>query len=163
VYSALEVSAERCAAASLVFRPLHTPHELARTQALETDMCSLFGEDWRDDPRNVPSAAAMAYISRLAHVAEYEPELMVAHSYTRYLGDLSGGQVLMRIARRMLHLEPVSSRISRELPYTYIQSCSTPVAASELHVRCLHRLYELTPAVCTCSPDEQPRRALLHV
>ena len=103
VYAALEVAAERCAS-DPIFAPLHHPRELGRTPALESDMAYLFGPQWRTDPRCVPSAAARAYAARLAHVAAHSPELMVAHSYTRYMGDLSGGRVLMRIARRMLEL-----------------------------------------------------------
>ena len=103
VYSALEAAAERCAA-DPCFGPLHFPLQLGRTAALEADMRVLFGDQWRADPRCVPSAAARAYVSRLSEVAEHSPALLVAHSYTRYLGDLSGGRVLMRIAKRMLQL-----------------------------------------------------------
>lgn len=105
VYAALETAAERCATHA-VYAPLHHPYELGRTHALESDMSVLFGQQWRTDPRCLPSAAATSYAARLAHVAEHSPELMVAHAYTRYLGDLSGGRVLMRIARRMLDLAP---------------------------------------------------------
>ena len=107
VYAALELAADRCAADS-TFGPLHYPHELGRTLALEADMTCLFGPQWRTDPRCVPSAAARTYTARLAKVAAHSPELMIAHSYTRYLGDLSGGRVLMRVARRLLELPPDS-------------------------------------------------------
>lgn len=33
------------------------------------------------------------------------PEYLVAHAYTRYLGDLSGGQVLGRITQKSLGLK----------------------------------------------------------
>ena len=105
VYTALEAAGERCAS-NAIYGPLHYPDELGRTHALECDMLWLFGPQWRTDPRCVPSAAARAYMARLDHVAERSPELMVSHAYTRYLGDLSGGRVLMRIARRMLDLAP---------------------------------------------------------
>ena len=44
------------------------------------------------------------YIQRLRWLGENAPELLVAHSYTRYLGDLSGGQVVAKIVRRALGL-----------------------------------------------------------
>ena len=33
------------------------------------------------------------------------PELLVAHAYTRYMGDLSGGQILKNIAKRAMGLK----------------------------------------------------------
>ncbi|NES71812.1 MAG: heme oxygenase, partial [Okeania sp. SIO2D1] len=41
---------------------------------------------------------------RIREISEKEPELLVAHSYTRYLGDLSGGQILKKIAQRGMNL-----------------------------------------------------------
>lgn len=38
-------------------------------------------------------------------VGEKNPEYLVAHAYTRYLGDLSGGQVLGRITQKSLGLK----------------------------------------------------------
>ena len=35
------------------------------------------------------------YVDRIREVGASSPNLLVAHAYTRYLGDLSGGQVLM--------------------------------------------------------------------
>ena len=104
VYRALEANAEACAS-DPSFGPIHAPYELGRTAALEADMAALFGPGWRTDERCRPSAAATAYVARLDEVAATSPALLVAHSYTRYLGDLSGGRVLMRIARKLLGLD----------------------------------------------------------
>lgn len=49
-------------------------------------------------------AAAQAYVGRLRALAASRPELLVAHAYTRYLGDLSGGQVVARQLRRAFGL-----------------------------------------------------------
>lgn len=38
-------------------------------------------------------------------VGKENPEFLVAHAYTRYLGDLSGGQVLGRIAQKSIGLK----------------------------------------------------------
>lgn len=51
-----------------------------------------------------PPPAAHDYVERIREVAARQPELLVAHAYTRYLGDLSGGQILKTILRRSLAL-----------------------------------------------------------
>lgn len=39
-----------------------------------------------------------------SQIGKQNPELLVAHAYTRYLGDLSGGQVLGKITQKSLGL-----------------------------------------------------------
>ena len=41
----------------------------------------------------------------LSQIGRENPEFLVAHAYTRYLGDLSGGQVLGRITQKSLGLK----------------------------------------------------------
>lgn len=43
-------------------------------------------------------------MDRIHEVGEKDPVLLVAHSYTRYMGDLSGGQILKKVAQRALKL-----------------------------------------------------------
>jgi heme oxygenase len=43
-------------------------------------------------------------VRRIHEVAESDPLLLIAHAYTRYLGDLSGGQALQKIIRSALNL-----------------------------------------------------------
>lgn len=38
-------------------------------------------------------------------IGKENPEFLIAHAYTRYLGDLSGGQVLGRIAQKSMKLK----------------------------------------------------------
>ena len=57
------------------------------------------GREGAGDVGDVGSPAAEAYRSRI-EAARRAPHLLVAHHYTRYLGDLSGGQVLARALRR---------------------------------------------------------------
>lgn len=38
-------------------------------------------------------------------IGKENPEFLLAHAYTRYLGDLSGGQVLGRIAQKSMGLK----------------------------------------------------------
>jgi heme oxygenase len=50
------------------------------------------------------SEATKLYVDRIRLLGKERPELLVAHAYTRYLGDLSGGQILKKIAQRALNL-----------------------------------------------------------
>ena len=47
---------------------------------------------------------SIAYVTRLRHLTELKPQLLAAHAYVRYLGDLSGGQILTGIVARSLGL-----------------------------------------------------------
>ncbi|UZN04440.1 heme oxygenase (biliverdin-producing) [Cellulomonas sp. S1-8] len=95
VYTALEAAGDRLVAAGtdggLVFS------ELVRVPAIEADLAHLLGDDWRAQVRELP--ATTAYVARLAEVGDDLPRY-AAHAYTRYLGDLSGGQVLKRMIER---------------------------------------------------------------
>jgi heme oxygenase len=62
--------------------------DLDRTGALDVDL-----DHWWPGDRPAASAAAGAYRDRIEAAA---PGLLVAHHYTRYLGDLSGGRMLAR-------------------------------------------------------------------
>ncbi|MEI6829424.1 MAG: heme oxygenase (biliverdin-producing) [Synechococcaceae cyanobacterium ELA445] len=75
---------------------------LNRREALEADLAYYFGSDWRGQIKPSPSAAA--YVTRIHQVAAEAPELLVGHHYTRYLGDLSGGQILKNIAQKAMNL-----------------------------------------------------------
>ena len=66
--------------------------ELDRVPALTADLEFLVGPDWRD--RIAVRPATLAYRARLRAVAFDRASAFIAHHYTRYLGDLSGGQYL---------------------------------------------------------------------
>lgn len=100
VYCVMEEELERNADHALLSR-IHLP-VLHRKQALAADLEFLYGEDW--EQQLTMSPARQAYIDRLRWVGENAPELLIAHSYTRYLGDLSGGKVVEKIVRRSLGL-----------------------------------------------------------
>ena len=76
--------------------------DLERKDALEMDLRYYYGPIWRS--LNKPSEASERYVNRIREVAKNEPELLVGHHYTRYLGDLSGGQILKGIAQKALEL-----------------------------------------------------------
>ncbi|MFQ4143359.1 heme oxygenase (biliverdin-producing) [Chlorogloeopsis sp. ULAP02] len=76
--------------------------ELYRQRSLEKDLSYYYGGNWREQIQLSP--AGEAYVQRIREVSEKEPELLIAHSYTRYLGDLSGGQILKGIAQTAMNL-----------------------------------------------------------
>ena len=76
--------------------------DLERRDALEMDLRYYYGPIWRSLIK--PSEASERYVNRIREVAKNEPELLVGHHYTRYLGDLSGGQILKGIAQKALEL-----------------------------------------------------------
>jgi heme oxygenase len=96
VYEAIEAAAER-------FRddPVAGPFvfpELARVPAIEADLRFLMGPKWQSGIE--PLAATKAYVDRITEAAAAWPGGYIAHAYTRYLGDLSGGQAFGKAARR---------------------------------------------------------------
>ncbi|MET7568847.1 biliverdin-producing heme oxygenase [Streptomyces sp. NPDC005492] len=96
VYEALETGAERLAG-DPVAGPFIRP-ELFRLPALERDLAHLRGADWRSGLTALP--ATRAYANRVRECAESWPAGYIAHHYTRYLGDLSGGQIIRDRAER---------------------------------------------------------------
>ena len=76
--------------------------ELERVTALERDLRYYYGPIWRSIVK--PSEECQRYVDRIHEVAKSEPELLIGHHYTRYLGDLSGGQILKGIAEKALNL-----------------------------------------------------------
>ncbi|XP_076121428.1 heme oxygenase 1a [Alosa pseudoharengus] len=101
VYRALEDELDRSASHPSVV-PIYFPQELGRLEALEEDLEHFFGPHWRK--RITVPAATQRYVQRLREIGKQNPRLLVAHAYTRYLGDLSGGQVLGRITQKSLGL-----------------------------------------------------------
>jgi heme oxygenase len=90
VYEALETGAERLAS-DPVAGPFIRP-ELFRLGALERDLTHLRGAGWRTGLSALP--ATEAYAARVRECTEQWPGGYIAHHYTRYLGDLSGGQII---------------------------------------------------------------------
>lgn len=76
--------------------------ELNRKANLEKDLAFYYGDNWRG--KITPGPAVQAFVARLREVSASEPALLIAHAYTRYMGDLSGGQGLKRIVRSVFNL-----------------------------------------------------------
>jgi heme oxygenase len=102
VYEALE-------AAGAVFAddPIAAPFisdQLTRMPALEADLAFLLGDRWRDAIS--PLATTERYVRRIHEIVDTRwAGGFVAHHYTRYLGDLSGGQVIRKLMQRQFGFE----------------------------------------------------------
>ena len=79
--------------------------ELRRLKAVELDMGYFYGEGWKNNKNIQPSPATKKYVSRIRDVAKNNPKLLLAHQYSRYLGDLFGGQKMSGMATKSLNLE----------------------------------------------------------
>lgn len=101
VYGAIEEEMEKLRDHPIVSKIYFS--ELNRKQSLEKDLLFYYGSNWRQEVKI--SAAGQAYVDRIHEIAVTSPELLVAHSYTRYLGDLSGGQILKKIAQNAMNLQ----------------------------------------------------------
>lgn len=76
--------------------------ELNRKGSLETDLAYYYGPNWREEVK--PSEATQAYVAQIQKISQEQPVLLIAHLYTRYIGDLSGGQILKKIAVNAMNL-----------------------------------------------------------
>ena len=95
IYSAMELRFDKLKD-DPVLGDLYFP-ELHRKKALEKDLKYYYGPTWRE--HICPSPATQQYVHRI----EEAPVLsLIGHHYTRYLGDLSGGQILKGIAKKAL-------------------------------------------------------------
>ena len=100
VYSAMEEEMEHHHAHPILSKIYF--QELNLKKSLEQDLSFYYGPNWRE--QIAPSSAAKDYVEHIHQVSASQPELLVAHSYTRYLGDLSGGQILKKIAQQAMNL-----------------------------------------------------------
>lgn len=98
VYTALETELTRHAKDPRI-APFYHPG-LSRTAPLAADIAALGGAPATERP----TAAAQSYATSIHAAATEDPVLLIAHSYVRYLGDLSGGQILKRMIAEMYRL-----------------------------------------------------------
>lgn len=101
VYSTMEEEFERHKDHEILSK-IYYP-ELFRKQSIEKDLEYYLGSDWRDNVTQTPSCKE--YVSKIKEVSDIFPELLISHHYTRYIGDLSGGQILKGIAKTALQVD----------------------------------------------------------
>merc|ERR1712159_1694 len=101
VYRCLEEECDRNKDHPL-FKVVHYPEELNRTKLIEDDLQYFIGDSWKEEINM--SEATKLYVARIKKISEEDPSLLIAHHYTRYLGDLSGGQILKRCAQKGMDL-----------------------------------------------------------
>jgi heme oxygenase len=76
--------------------------DLHRTKALYLDLIYFGGASFYPGP---PSEKTIRYIDHIKKITEKETYKIISHLYVRYLGDLSGGQILGGIIRKIFSLE----------------------------------------------------------
>jgi heme oxygenase (biliverdin-producing, ferredoxin) len=109
IYEALEDGA-----AILREDPVAAPFldpRLSRRAALDADLTELMGADWRK--QLVASSATRTHADRISELAQTWPGGYLAHHYTRYMGDLSGGKVVGKTAQRVYGLTDGGVRFYR--------------------------------------------------
>ncbi len=103
VYSAMEEEIERLVLDNHPVVKFIGFKELFRKETLENDLKYYYGDNWIKQIQI--SDSAQSYVDRIRYVAKESPELLVGHHYTRYIGDLSGGQILKKIAKKALNID----------------------------------------------------------
>lgn len=101
IYSALEAATERMRHDPVA--SVFITDRLTRLPALEADLEFLIGKDWRE--RIAPLPTTQRYVERIEQVGSVWAGGFVAHHYTRYLGDLSGGMFIGRLMKRRFGFE----------------------------------------------------------
>ncbi|MCR2762806.1 biliverdin-producing heme oxygenase [Microbacterium sp. zg.B48] len=101
MYDALERAAERMRRDPIA--SVFISDRLTRLPALEADLEFLLGGGWRDEISPLPTTRR--YVDRIELVGRTWAGGFVAHHYTRYLGDLSGGQFIGRLMARRFGFE----------------------------------------------------------
>lgn len=96
IYEALESAAERMRRDPVA--SVFISDKLTRLPALEADLEFLVGPDWRERIEALPTTRR--YVERINQVGATWAGGFVAHHYTRYLGDLSGGQFIGKLMQR---------------------------------------------------------------
>jgi|EP01047_Picozoa_sp_COSAG01_P058815 heme oxygenase len=88
---------------------LTSPPHADRVESLEADLAHWLGPAWREAEELEVSPCTREYVQRLEATTAAG---VVAHAYTRYMGDLSGGQILMRKAQKAFGMRGCTDGLS---------------------------------------------------
>ncbi|GLY05092.1 MULTISPECIES: biliverdin-producing heme oxygenase [Actinoplanes] len=109
IYRVLEQAAERWRDDD-VAGPFADP-ALARVPALEADLAQLYGPGWESEIAQLD--ATRRYTDHLREHCSTSRPHFIAHHYVRYLGDLSGGQMIGRTLSGVYGLEQAGTMFYR--------------------------------------------------
>lgn len=157
VYTTMEAELDRLHGQGAPFLENFYFPELYRSEALAKDIAFLEdlvvgGENYR------ASQASIHYANRVSAVARSAPVLLVGHLYTRYLGDLSGGQILSRIAQRSMGLS-----VGRGLDFYEFEEISSCAEMKQRFRRALDTLDPAEEQVQQAVCDEANRAFRLNI
>jgi heme oxygenase len=76
--------------------------ELFRKKSLKEDLYFFGGDEYTIGS---PSKNTKRYTNWLEEISKSNPKNLISHAYVRYLGDLSGGQILGKIIRKTFNLQ----------------------------------------------------------
>ncbi|KAG6836700.1 hypothetical protein H0H93_004676 [Arthromyces matolae] len=118
LHSAFEEALEQHATHPTL-EPTYNPTLLARGPSLAADISFLLDvpeTSWKSHPIHLallkdPPPALTTYINRIQDLAKAsDPSPLLAHAYVRYLGDLSGGQMIRRTIAKAYGLDEASGQ-----------------------------------------------------
>ncbi|MER3395147.1 MAG: biliverdin-producing heme oxygenase [Microcella pacifica] len=150
IYEALE-SVQPAMRANPAVAPFLSP-ALTRLPALESDLAFLLGDDWR--ARIAPLDITRRYAARILEVAATWPAGYIAHHYTRYLGDLSGGQYIAKVMARRFGFE------TNGIGFYLFDRIADPVKVTRsalLNAASIAGLFLTTEAVVADKPEKNPQ------
>ncbi|KGG50027.1 heme oxygenase 1 [Mitosporidium daphniae] len=113
IYGALELALNENSEDQFLGK-IYFPTELHRKEALLKDInfyCNRLHIP-ADEVLSIITPSTRTYIARIEKCKNTDPKLLIAIAYTRYLGDLSGGQIMSRKITKMYALDPQSGGVS---------------------------------------------------
>ena len=112
VYEAIE-KAQQKLADDPAMKHLYFP-QLFRVDTIKRDLEFYYGHNWASYVKETP--AVREYVGRIEWLSENWPAGLAAHHYTRYLGDLSGGQMIKRMIQKSFGTQGDDGVIFYEFP-----------------------------------------------
>lgn len=79
--------------------------DVYRSEEILKDVKSILGEDYEKVPLLM---STKVFVNRINSIGNSDPELLIAHAYTRYLADLFGGRTILEIIKKHYKLEDES-------------------------------------------------------